>query len=49
MPVGLGTGQVLKLGRLPINLQAACYYNIVTPDFGADYQVRLQFTMMFPK
>lgn len=49
VPVGLGIGQVLKLGRLPVNLQAAYYYNIVTPDFGADYQVRLQFTMMFPK
>ena len=40
---------MLKVGKLPINLQAAYYYNVVKPDFGADYQLRLQLTLMFPK
>jgi hypothetical protein len=50
VPVGLGLGQVFKLGgKLPVNVQAAYYYNVVTPDDGPDYQIRLQWTFMFPK
>ncbi len=49
VPLGLGIGQVLKVSGLPINLQAVYYYNVVKPDFGADYQLRLQLTLLFPK
>lgn len=49
IPLGLGIGQIIKVGRLPLNLQASYYNNIETPDFGPDYQVRLQIAALFPK
>jgi hypothetical protein len=49
VPVGLGIGQVTRLGTQPVNLQAAFYYNVERPDGAPDYQVRLQFQFMFPK
>jgi hypothetical protein len=49
VPVGLGIGQILKLGKLPVNLQASAYWNVVKPDFGADWQLRLQAALLFPK
>jgi hypothetical protein len=49
VPLGLGIGQVTRLGKQPVNMQASAYYNIVTPDFGAEWQLRLQLQLMFPK
>jgi len=49
VPLGLGIGQVLPIGDLPVNLRLAYYYNVVTPDDGPDYQVQLQFVLLFPK
>lgn len=50
LPLGLGIGQVTKFGRLPVNLQASAYYNIDKPDVvGADWQLRLQMALLFPK
>jgi hypothetical protein len=49
VPLGLGIGQIVKLGKLPVNFQAAYYYNVVAPDIGPDYQVRLQAQLLFPK
>jgi hypothetical protein len=49
VPLGLGIGQIVKVGKLPINLQAAYYYNVITPDEGADYQIRLQAQLVFPR
>jgi hypothetical protein len=30
-------------------MQLGAYYNVVTPDNGADWQVRFQMQFMFPK
>lgn len=49
VPVGLGIGQVTRFGKQPVNMQASAYYNLVKPDFGADWQLRLQLQFMFPK
>ena len=49
IPLGLGIGQITKFGRQPVNMQASAYYNVKTPDFGADWQLRLQLQLMFPK
>ena len=50
VPVGLGIGQIIKLdGKLPLNLQASAYYNVVTPDYGPDWQIRLQVSILLPK
>ena len=49
VPVGAGIGKIVKLGgKLPINLPAGYYYNIVSPDYGPESQLRLQATVMLP-
>jgi hypothetical protein len=49
VPVGAGFGKLFKLGKLPINAQAGYYYNVVSPEFGADSQFRFQVVLLFPK
>ncbi len=49
VPLGGGIGKIVHLGRLPLNLQLQAYYNVVTPDDGADWQLRFQFQFLFPK
>jgi hypothetical protein len=49
IPVGLGIGQVTRFGKQAVNMQASAYYNLKKPEFGADWQLRLQLQLMFPK
>jgi hypothetical protein len=49
IPLGLGIGQILKIGQQPINVLAGYYYNVERPDGGSRYQVRLQLQLLFPK
>jgi hypothetical protein len=50
LPLGAGVGKIVKLGRLPINVQLSAYNNVVTPEaFGADWQLRFQVQFLFPK
>ncbi len=49
VPVGGGIGKITRLGKLPINFQVAGYYNVESPRYGADWQLRLQLAMLFPK
>jgi len=49
VPIGGGAGRVFKLGSQPINASLQGFVNVVKPDFGADWQLRLQFTLLFPK
>jgi hypothetical protein len=50
VPVGGGFGRIFEIGRQPINANLAAYYNVVTPDdIGADWQLRAQWTFLFPK
>jgi hypothetical protein len=49
VPLGLGIGQITRLGQQPVNLQAAFYYNVERPDAAPGYQFRLQVQFMFPK
>lgn len=49
VPVGGGFGRVFKIGKQPVNLKLAAYYNVVKPDFGADWTLQTQLTFMFPK
>jgi len=48
VPLGLGIGRVLLLRELPVNLQAAAYYNVIQPDDGADWQLQTQVSVAFP-
>lgn len=49
IPFGGGVGKIVRLGKIPTNLNAQVYYNVKKPDFGADWQLRLTATLMFPK
>jgi hypothetical protein len=49
VPVGGGVGKIFHFGKLPVNTQLSAYYNVVKPDFGADWQIRAQVQLMFPK
>ena len=49
VPVGGGLGKIFRIGNQPVNASAQAYYNVETPDNGADWQLRLQFQFLFPK
>lgn len=49
VPLGGGIGKIFHLGKLPVNTQLSSYYNVVHPDNGANWQIRLQVQLMFPK
>ena len=49
VPIGGGVGKIFHLGKLPVNTQISAYYNVVKPDFGANWQIRAQVQFMFPK
>ena len=50
VPIGLGAGKVILLGgKLPLNLQTGLYNNVVRPDFGPEWQWRVQAQIMLPK
>ena len=49
MPLGGGIGHIFHLGKLPVNTQISGYYNVVAPEYGADWQLRVQVQLMFPK
>jgi hypothetical protein len=49
VPLGGGVGKIFHLGKLPVNTQLSAYYNVVKPDFGANWQIRAQVQLMFPK
>ena len=49
VPVGGGIGRVYKIGKQPVNTLLQAYYNVDKPDFGADWQLRIQFSFLFPK
>ena len=49
VPLGLGIGQITRIGNQPVNLQAGAYYNVERPDNAAEWQMRLQMQLLFPK
>lgn len=49
VPVGGGGGKVVRVGRLPVNLQLQAFYNAEKPAYAADWQLRFQVQFLFPK
>ena len=50
VPIGGGFGRIFEIGHQPINAQLTAYYNAVKPDdTGADWQLRAEWTFLFPK
>lgn len=48
VPFGAGAGKVFFLGALPLNGQVGAYYNVVKPDIGPDWQLRIQLQTFLP-
>jgi len=49
IPIGGGVGKIFRIGKQAMNAQVAAYYNVVRPDYGADWQLRVQLQFLFPK
>jgi hypothetical protein len=49
VPLGGGIGHIFHLGKLPVNAQIGAYYNVERPRYAANWQVRAQVQLMFPK
>jgi hypothetical protein len=50
VPMGLGVGRAMKLGKIPMTAQLHGYYNVVTPDdYGEQWQMRIQVQLLFPR
>lgn len=50
VPMGLGIGKAMKLGKIPLTAQMHAYYNVVTPDdYGEAWQMRIQVQLLFPR
>lgn len=49
LPWGRGFGKIVRFGKLPVNLTAQAYYNSERPEPGANWQLQLVATFLFPK
>jgi len=49
VPFGGGIGKIFRIGKQPMNAQISAYKNVQTPELGADWQIRLQLQLLFPK
>ncbi len=45
-PVG---NLIFHFGKLPVNTQIGAYYSVARPDNAANWQLRAQVQLMFPK
>jgi hypothetical protein len=49
VPFGGGVGRIMKLGFQPVSIEAEFYGNAVNPPGASPWNMRLQFTLLFPK
>ncbi len=49
IPVGGGGGKIFRIGKQPMNASAQVFYNVDKPEFGADWTLRMQLQLLFPK
>jgi len=49
IPLGGGGGKIIRIGKLPLNVQAAAFYNVAKPAVGPDWTLRFQVQFLFPK
>jgi hypothetical protein len=47
--LGGGIGKVWKFGGPPINTKVEAFYNVEKPKGAADWQLRVQVQLLFPK
>lgn len=48
IPIGGDVGRVFEVGSQAMSASVGLYYNAVRPDFGAEWQARLNLTLIFP-
>jgi hypothetical protein len=48
VPVGGGFGRVFKVGDQPIDASVQGFYNVVRPDNGPTWSLRVQVSLLFP-
>ncbi|MGB5714119.1 MAG: hypothetical protein WBM44_24810 [Waterburya sp.] len=49
IPIGGGFGRVFKIGNQSVNMQLQGFWNVVNPKGAADWTLRTQMTLLFPK
>jgi hypothetical protein len=49
IPVGGGVGRVFHMGKQAVNMRMAYFYNVEKPDAGAQWDLQISFTLLFPK
>ena len=49
VPFGGGVGKIFRIGKQPINTSVQAYYNVVSPDAGPRWSLRIQIQFLFPK
>ena len=47
-PVRGRRGKIVRLGKLPVNLNLSAYYNVVHPDIGPLWQLRFAAIVLLP-
>lgn len=49
IPVGGGVGKIFHIGKQPVNASTQIFYNVETPENGAEWSARFQLQFLFPK
>jgi hypothetical protein len=49
VPLGGGVGKIVRVGKLPLNLQLQAFYNVEHPDVGPEWSIRFQVQILLPK
>ncbi len=49
VPFGGGGGKIVRIGKIPFNIQAQAFYNVVKPDSQGGFSTRFQIQMLLPK
>lgn len=49
VPFGLGVGRIFKIGKQPVNVKLAGYYNVWRPEDASDWNIQFTWTFLFPK
>ena len=49
VPIGATVGKLTRVGgKLPVNIQAGAFANVVKPEYGADWSTRIQVQILLP-
>lgn len=48
VPFGAGAGKLLRVGKLPLNVNALAFWNAWKPDIGPDWSLRVQVAILLP-